>query len=103
MVEIIKMQGERCILPGILKPGRYKYHLISKKSGKITRIDNSSISKIARIAGAPADKKAGIFLYKHKSDKIKKGEKIFTIYAESRQKLEFAVEIMKEINGVKIE
>jgi len=96
MVEIIKMQGERCILPALLKPGKHKYDVFAPKSGHMSHISNSAISKIARIAGAPKDKGAGIYLYKHKNEKVKKGEKIFTIYAENKQALKFAVEIMKE-------
>jgi thymidine phosphorylase len=102
MVEIIKAQGEKFILPALLKPGKYKHDLVSKKAGRITHIDNRAISKIARIAGAPSDKAAGIYLYKHKNDKVEKGEKIFTIYAENEQKLKFAIGIMNEIDGVEI-
>lgn len=100
MVEIIKAQGEKFILPALLHPGKYSYDVVSPKKGKLIHIDNSSISKIARIAGAPSDKGAGIFLHKHKHDPVEKGERIFTIYAESEQKLKFAVEIMKEIDGI---
>jgi putative thymidine phosphorylase len=102
MVEIIKAQGEKCILPALLKPAKYKYNLMAQKSGRIVHIDNASISKIARIAGAPADKGAGIYLYRHRNERVAKGEKIFTVYAESRQKLGFAVDMMKEIDGVVI-
>ncbi len=102
MVEIIKAQGEKCILPALLKPGKCKYDFTAAKAGRISRIDNISISKIARIAGAPIDKGAGIYLYKHKDDRVAKGEKIFTIYAENQQKLKFAVEILKEIDGIDV-
>ena len=102
MVEIIREQGEKCVLPSLLKPGKYMLDVRAEKSGHISHIDNASISKIARIAGAPKDSGAGIFLHKHKRDKIKKGEKIFTIYSENRQELKFAVEMMKEFDGIEI-
>ena len=102
MVEIIREQGEKCTLPGLLKPGKFKYNFVAKKSGHISHIDNASISKIARIAGAPKDKGAGIYLHKHRMDKVKKGEKILTIYAENRQELNFAAEAMREFDGVEI-
>ena len=66
---------------------------MSTKKGKVIGIDNLSISRIARIAGAPHDKGAGIYLYKHIGDKVKKGEKLFTIYAESAHHLEYAKDI----------
>lgn len=102
MVEIIKAQGEKCILPDLIKPGKFSYDFKSSKSGHISHIDNFSISKIARIAGAPNDKGAGIYLYKHTKEKVVKGEKVFTIYAENKQKLKFAIEMLKEIDGVQI-
>ena len=57
------------------------------------------ISRIARIAGAPNDKGAGIYLYKHVGDKVKRREKLFTIYAESERELKYAKDFIK-IDGV---
>ena len=53
------------------------------------------ISRIARIAGAPTDKGAGIYLYRHVGEKVKKREKLFTIYAESMHELEYAKDVTK--------
>jgi len=96
MVEIIKAQGEKCILPGLLKPGKYQYSVRAWRSGHISHISNSMISKIARIAGAPKDKGAGIYIYKQKMEKVKKGDKIMSVFAENRQELSFAVEIFRQ-------
>ena len=104
MCQIIKAQGgARITEPSKIKIGSHKFDFKSGKKGKIIHIDNQSISRIARIAGAPQDKGAGIYLYKHKNDLIKKGERIFTVYAESREKLEFAKETLKSIDGAVVE
>ena len=66
-----------------------------KPSGRVTSIDNIMVSRIARIAGAPHDKGAGMYIHKHVGDKVKKGEKLFTIYAEGRHEFEYAVDIAK--------
>ena len=65
-------------------------------------IDNSAIAKVARMAGAPVDKEAGIYLHVRKNMKVKKGELLFTIYSNSKAKLRFAVNTFKEIGGVVI-
>lgn len=91
MKEIIKAQkGKSTIGPEDLNPGRHSFDIKSRKSGKIIEIDNKKITKIARIAGAPSDKAAGIYLYKRVGQKIKKNETIFTIYSESKDKLEYS-------------
>jgi thymidine phosphorylase len=61
-----------------------------KKNAKIKEIDNKKITLLARIAGCPIDKAAGLYLYKHTGEELKKGEKILTIYSESRARLKQA-------------
>ncbi len=86
--EIIQAQG------GTIKklvPGKFKRNILAKKSGKILEINNSLINLLARISGCPADKSAGIYLHAHKDDKVKKNEKILTIYSESASRLRAAI------------
>lgn len=97
--QIIKAQGEKRLK---LRPGRYKFDLTSHKNGRIGDINNIFISKIARLAGAPKNKAAGIYLYKHLNDKVKKGEKILTVYAQNKHKLRYAKEFLKKNTPVKI-
>ena len=99
MIEIIKAQGGKEIAAEDIPIGKYSFDVISKKSGRLKDIDNLAISRIARIAGAPHDKGAGIYLYKHNGDKIKRGEKLFTIFSESRHEFKFAVEFAKKNDG----
>lgn len=102
MVEIIKAQNGKITKPEQIKIGKYSYDVVSGKNGIVKDIDNIAISKIARIAGAPVDKGAGVYLYKHIKGKVKKGEKLFTIYAENKEKMEYAVEVGKEGKAYKI-
>ena len=99
MKEIIKAQQGNVFEPGKIKIGRFRYDVLANKSGIVKRIDNRTISRIARIAGAPLNKGSGIYLYKHINNKVKKEEKLFTIYSESRQKMDFAKEALKITNG----
>lgn len=103
MKEIIKAQGGKPdIEPEKIKIGKYCYTFKAKKSGRIVDIDNFTINKIARIAGAPKDKGAGIFLCKHEGMKVKRGEPIFTIHAENKKRLGFALDMLKRVCGISI-
>lgn len=103
MIEIVKAQGGREIAAEDVKIGRRSYDLLSAKNGRVVCIDNLFVSRIARIAGAPRDKGAGIYLYKHVGDKVKKKDKLFTIYAESEHELEYAKDVAKSerVFGIK--
>ena len=102
MKEIIKAQGGNIFNPGKIKIGHFKYDVKSNKKGTIKQINNRTITRIARIAGAPVNKGSGIYLYKHVNDKVKKGDKLFTIYSESKHKLQFAKEFLKNGEGYSI-
>ena len=95
MIEIIKAQGGKEIPAEDIKIGKYCYDIKSRRKGKIRAIDNMLISRIARIAGAPHDKGAGIYLYKHIGDKVNIGDKLFTIHSESMRELEYAKDVAK--------
>jgi len=95
MNEIIKAQGKQ----KRMKLGEYRYPVRAKHSGKIKGVDNLIIAKIARISGAPDDKGSGLYLSKNAGEKVKKGELLYTVYAESKFKLDLAVDYLKKNNG----
>jgi putative thymidine phosphorylase len=102
MKEIIRAQGGNPrINPDKIPVGEFQYQYKASKKGKIIEIDNIIISKIARLAGASQNKGAGIYINKKLKDKVKKGEKIFTIYAENKNKLEFAKQEVKQAIKIK--
>ncbi|MBI4149791.1 AMP phosphorylase [Candidatus Woesearchaeota archaeon] len=102
MWDIIIAQGAKIKSTQDIKIGKYMINIMSPKSGVIRHIDNLCISKIARVAGCPKDHGAGIYLYHHVGDAVRRGEKLFTIYAENQERLEYALEVWKEICGVVI-
>ncbi|MBI5390511.1 AMP phosphorylase [Candidatus Woesearchaeota archaeon] len=102
LVDIIQAQGAKAWRPEQLKLGKELASVTAQKTGSIIAISSEAISKIARIAGAPADPQAGIFLHHHVSDKVKKGDALYTIYADNRYKLENAAALAKESSGVQI-
>jgi len=91
--EIIKAQEGNL---NHLKLSKYKKDILAEKSGKIKLLDNKKINFLGRIAGAPFDKSAGLFLYKHLGENVKKGEKLLTIYSESRSRIYESTKFLKE-------
>ena len=86
--EIIKAQNGN---PNRVKLGKFSENIHSKESGKVREIDNKLISSLARMTGCPIDKSSGVYINKHVGDSVKKGEKIMTIYCESKHRLNEAV------------
>jgi AMP phosphorylase len=72
------------------------YDVYSEKNSRIKHIDNMLINKLARHAGCPEDKLAGVYLHKKKNDKILKGNKILTVYATTKEKLVYAKKYYEE-------
>jgi len=66
-------------------------------------MDNKLINQLARVAGSPEDKTAGLFLHKKKNQEVKKGEVIMTIYTNSKDKLEHAKKFYKDNYKVIVE
>ncbi len=103
MKEIIEAQGgDPNVKPEDLPIGSYTYDYLAPKQGMISEIDVRAISEVARAAGAPKDKGAGIYLHKKVGEFVKYGEKVFTIYAENEQKLDYAIRVVEEKKPVKI-
>ncbi|HMF34621.1 MAG TPA: AMP phosphorylase [Candidatus Lokiarchaeia archaeon] len=92
MREIIgAQQGNPDISWKDLPVGQYQQEIFSAITGHITNVDNKSVNEIAKIAGCPKNKGAGIVLDKKVGAHVDKGELLCTIYAESSGKLELAV------------
>ncbi len=83
-----------------LKPAEFKKDIHSKKSGRILEINNKIINSIAILAGCPTDKDSGVYLYFHPGEKVKKGEKLFTIYSETKPRLKQAYNFASENNPI---
>jgi AMP phosphorylase len=104
MREIIGLQGgDPKVTIDSLPIGQYKYTVKAEKDGKISHIDNKAINKVARAAGAPRDKGAGVYLFRLKGDKVKAGDVLFDIYAESEAKLDFAIKGLEVWEPIELE
>ena len=61
-------------------------------SGVVSEIDNRRIARVAKLAGAPDSKEAGIDFFIHLQQEVQKRQPLFTIYANSKGELEYAYE-----------
>ena len=87
MEAIITAQGKRVEK---LLPGKLVHTVTAPDAGTVEAIDNLKIAYIARLAGAPMDKQAGVDLHKKLGDKVNKGEALYTIHAEFMADFNFA-------------
>lgn len=101
MREIIELQGgnPRMSLDDF-EIGQKVKKVYSKRSGQVLWMNNSDLVEIARAAGSPKDKGAGIILYKKQGDKVKAGELLFTVYAEKSRKLSRVEELLSELEPI---
>lgn len=92
-LEIIKEQDGK-INPFKIPP--FSYLIKAKKKIKIKHLDNKLINRLARTAGCPEDKLAGVYLNKKKNETANKGETILTIHTTSKEKLKYAKEFYNQ-------
>lgn len=102
MKEIIKAQGGKTFSSEKIKLSSKKIEVKSEKKGKIERIDLKELKEIARTAGAPTDKKAGLLLKVEEDDEIRKGQILFEIHGENSRKLEIAKERAIQNSPIKL-
>jgi thymidine phosphorylase len=79
---------------------KHKKEIYSTKSGVIKEIDNRKLAKIAKLAGAPQSPAAGIYFDAPIGKKVKKGDLLYTIYAEAKNELNYALEYLKSSNHI---
>ncbi|HQT23622.1 MAG: thymidine phosphorylase [Sphingobacteriales bacterium 17-39-43] len=95
-LSICKAQG-RFSLP-VLAP--YKEEIKAEKAGILKRIDNRKIAKLAKLSGAPQSKSAGILLNVHLGERIEENQLLYTLYAESKGELNYALEYKNNHNDI---
>ncbi|MCP5146202.1 MAG: thymidine phosphorylase family protein [Gammaproteobacteria bacterium] len=89
MRSIIKLQGDR---DGTFKIGPLVHEVKAPHAGSVAAIDNLQMARIARLAGAPMDKGAGVELFRKLGDTVSPGEPLYAIHAEFEADFAFASE-----------
>ncbi|UCE88345.1 MAG: thymidine phosphorylase family protein [Pseudomonadota bacterium] len=99
MKNIIEAQGaqaERYQLGGL------SFEMNAPRSGVVTGIDNYRMARIARLAGAPLDKGAGVELLRKLGDEVEAGDVLYRVHAEFQADFDFARALAGRNNGYTI-
>jgi len=100
MKKIIEIQGGNPeIKPEDIKLGPHVKEFFATKPGHITEVNNAIINQIAKAAGCPASKTSGVEIYRKQGSRIKEGDLIFKIYADSENKIKKAEKIYNATGG----
>lgn len=94
-----------CIAQGGLQDipiARYTKIVKAPVSGILQSVNNRRLSRIAKLAGAPEDKTAGIELFTRLGDRIQAGQSLFTVHSNSKKRLDLAIAETKDCNPMRI-
>ncbi len=99
MLAIIQAQGPS---DTTFEVGRLCEKICAESDGRVAAIDNQQMARIARLAGAPMDKGAGVDLFLKAGDSVNRGDPLYAIYAEFPADFSFATEAAAQNNGFTI-
>ncbi|MFN8703487.1 MAG: thymidine phosphorylase family protein [Rhodospirillales bacterium] len=100
MQKIIKAQG-----PSVCRVdlGTLTIDVPASSDGIVSRIDCLRLNRLARTAGAPINKGAGIDVFRKIGDRVEKGEPLYRIHAFERSEYDLAVAAAKTDTGYVID
>jgi len=100
MQKIIEAQG-----PSICRSelGTLTADVPAPNDGAVSGIDCLHLNRLARTAGAPIDKGAGIKIFKKLGDRVEKGEPLYRIYAFDHSEYDLAVAATQMDTGYAID
>ncbi|WP_396613205.1 AMP phosphorylase [Haloferax sp. S1W] len=99
---IAAQNGDPDVEPSDLSPGRHAHTVRSDDDGVVTHINNRLVSEVARRAGAPKDPGAGIDLHCRMGETTAVGDALFTVHAESADKLADAEDLVARVDTVRV-
>jgi thymidine phosphorylase len=66
--------------------------ILAPAPGQVTCIDSRRLARVAKLAGAPGDKTAGLDLHVRLGDRVKGGQPLYTLYTETAGELAYAID-----------
>ncbi len=91
------------VKPEDIQLGAHKVEVKAPMEGYVTGVYNRPVTTIARVAGAPIDKGAGVKLHVKRGHKVKEGDVLMEIYSNSEARLEEALRLVKKLKPITIE
>jgi AMP phosphorylase len=102
MMRICRLQGGRAWGGDDIHVAPLVKHIYAPRDGTIAHVDNAIIGRIARLAGAPIDKGAGVYLHVHRRSKVRKGDPLLAIHADNKVKMHLAFTEAQEKGVIRI-
>ena len=99
MQDIIDAQGPSVCRNDI---GKLTYDVVAADNCAISEIDCLQLNRVARSAGAPIDKGAGIKLFSKIGDRVERGQPLYRIHAYDRSELDLAATAARCSSGYAI-
>ena len=99
MKRLIAAQGAP---PAASALGALQRDVLAARDGVVSAIDCLRLARIARLAGAPIDKGAGVDLFRKIGDPVQQGEPIYRIHAAFEADFRFAGKFAAEGDGFTI-
>lgn len=99
MDQIIQAQGKQQTQFTL---GHLTQDIAAPADGTVIEINNLTMARIARLAGAPMDKGAGVYLLKRIGDKVDKGQPLYRIYSQFPSDFQFACKFAQSDTGFRI-
>ena len=97
MQKIIGAQhGDPKVLSETLKLAKIQKNIVAEKSGTVKNIDMKIVNVATRTLGSPLDLQAWLYLHKKLGDSVKKGEVMYTMYANDESKIRLTKEFLDE-------
>ena len=73
----------------------YQKIITASSAGIVASVDNRRIGRLAKLAGAPEDKAAGLDLHVRIGDKVEPGNPLCTVHAQAEGELAYALAYAK--------
>ncbi|MFX1577622.1 MAG: AMP phosphorylase [Promethearchaeota archaeon] len=104
MREIIEAQnGKPDIKPEDIPIGSHTHNLCAPSDGYVATLHNRALVRIARAAGTPKIHSAGLYLHAKVGTRVKEGDSVLTIHAETESKLSDAIDVAKSLMPFTVE
>lgn len=78
----------------------FTYTIESSSSGRVVSIDNRNIARLAKLAGAPNDKAAGVVLHTPLGALVESKQPLFTIHSNAKGELKYALSLLKQFPDI---
>jgi thymidine phosphorylase len=102
MNAIIEAQGSHDFDHSHPKLGALTFEVLADATGVVTGIDNLQIARLARLAGAPKVKGAGVDLLRKLGDPVAIGDTLYRVHADFHNDLQFSRQRSSKFSGYTI-